>query len=58
MNDFEPETHYLERDAIAYFICGCAMELPTQNFKLNQHIIYRDKSMGGSPGDVSENPVT
>ena len=36
--------HYLERDKIAYFICGCAMELPTRNFKLYQHIVYRDKS--------------
>ena len=36
--------HYLERDTIAYIICGYAMELPTQNFKLYQHIIYRDKS--------------
>ena len=36
--------HYLETDTIAYIICGCAMELPTQNFKLYQHIIYRDKS--------------
>ena len=27
-----------------YFICGCAIELPTRNFKLYQHIIYSDKS--------------
>ena len=35
--------HYLERDTIAYFICGCATELLTQNFNLYQHIIFRDK---------------
>ena len=29
---------------IAYFNCGCAMELRTRNFKLYQHIIYKDKS--------------
>ena len=36
--------HYLESDTIAYFICCCAMELPTWNFKLYEHIIYRNKS--------------
>ena len=41
---------YLERDTTAYFVCGCAIELPTWNFKLYQHIIYRRKVHSCGPG--------